>query len=89
MAAPLDQRHALMTAALGFHRLDLQDPAARVQAGWLDSWKGLGAITDGMLRQGFATDLTGGRDGWSASFLRTRAIAQEPVEPAGVSQNRL
>jgi len=27
-----------------------------------------------MLRQGFETDLTGGPDGWPATFLRTRSI---------------
>ncbi len=74
MLPPLAQRRALMTAALGFHRLDLKDPAAKALAGWLDSWKGLGAVTDGMLRQGFETDLTGGPDGWSATFLKTRPI---------------
>jgi len=41
---------------------------------WLANWCGVGAITEGMLRQGFETDLTGGPDGWSATFLKTRPI---------------
>lgn len=74
MARSLPQRRALLTAALGFRHLDIDDPAARALARWLDSWQGLGAVVDGMLRQGFAVDLTGGPEGWSVAFLHDRPV---------------
>jgi len=68
---------SLLTAALGFLQVDqtnLSHTGLTALHAWLDNWRGVGAITDGMLRQGFETDLTGGPDGWSATFLKTRSI---------------
>jgi len=73
----LERRRSLLTAALGFLQIDqakLPHTGLTALHAWLDNWRGVGAITDGMLRQGFETDLTGGPDGWGATFLKTRAI---------------
>ena len=74
MARSLPQRRALLIAALGFRYLDVDDSCARELARWLDSWQGLGAVVDGMLRQGFAVDVTGGPEGWSVIFLQDRPV---------------
>jgi hypothetical protein len=66
-----DSRRALLVAALGFARLELrpEPPALAVLKGWLGSWRGIGAIAEGMHRQGFDLSLTQYDErGWRATF---------------------
>lgn len=65
------RRRALLVAALGFARLELQPPPpelATLQA-WLGTWTGIGAVITGMIRQGFDVDLRSYEQGWRATFL--------------------
>jgi hypothetical protein len=48
-----DRRRALLIAALGFLQLREQPPEVAPLRRWLDSWTGLEAVVDGMVRQGF------------------------------------
>lgn len=67
----LDPRGRLLLATVSAARLPLTVDMPVVQAlhGWLDSWRGLGAIEGGMFRQGYDLQLTRlGEDGWSARF---------------------
>ena len=57
MSVANDRRRALLIAAVGFLSLDasnsrLPPPLAALHS-WLDNWRGVGLIIDGMLRQGF------------------------------------
>ena len=82
MSTDLERRRALLTTALGFLQIgQAKVPHTGLTAlhTWLDSSHELGAISEGMLRQGFETDLTGGPDGWSATFLKTRTIGDIEV----------
>src|SRR5205085_10378601 len=57
------RRRMLLTAALGFLQVDqttVSHTGLTALHSWLDSWRGLGAITEGMRRHGFEADLTGG-----------------------------
>ena len=77
MTPDLARRRSLLTAALGFLQIDrtkLSHTGLTALHTWLDNWQGLGAATEGMLRQGFEIDLTAGPDGSSATFLKTRPI---------------
>jgi hypothetical protein len=86
MTASDDRRRALLKAALGFARLTSQEPEFRVLHRWLDSWRGAGAVIDGMLRQGYEASLTGGPYGWWASFLRQRPMGGAP-DVVGVARD--
>jgi hypothetical protein len=81
-----NRRRALLNAALGFVRLTPQQPELRLLHRWLDSWRGAGAVIDGMLRQGYETSLTGGPTGWWASFLQRRPMGGAP-DVVGVAQD--
>lgn len=67
----MSSRRALL-AALGFAHLEGDAPELRPLRRWLDSWAGLGAVVDGMMRLGFDIALTRHGDGggapWRALF---------------------
>jgi hypothetical protein len=53
----------------------LRGGGAIVARQWLDSWAGLGALVDGMVRQGFDVALTRNGDaGWRALFYPSSFI---------------
>ena len=67
----LDQRGRLLGTALGFVTLRgaLHHPALATLHGWLDSWRGVGAIVAWMHRQGYDVQLTQYDErGWRATF---------------------
>lgn len=66
----MNDRRALLTAALAFVQLAPQTSALRALHAWLDSWTGLGHVVVGMERQGFKVSLRSiAVDvGWVASF---------------------
>jgi hypothetical protein len=49
----VNDRRALLTAAVGFLQLPPQTSALRALRAWLDSWTGIGHIVTGMERHGF------------------------------------
>jgi hypothetical protein len=71
----LDQRRALLTAALGFMQLDRwnepKPPAMTALARWMDSWPGLGAIVGGMTAQGHNVEMREYPLGWRVNFYWT------------------
>jgi hypothetical protein len=74
MTTSLDQRRALLTAALGFMQLDRwsepRPPVMTALAGWLDSW--VGAVVVGMAAQGCDLQLTAyAGANWRATFFVT------------------
>src|SRR5262245_22428958 len=80
---PLDNRRALMVAALGFARVRVhpEPPELRTLRAWLGSWAGIGAIARGMIRQGFDVHLmTVGPSRWQATFLAPNPIGGAPIE---------
>jgi hypothetical protein len=71
----LDRLRALLIAALGFVQLRDQSPEVAPLRRWLDSWAGLGAVLDGMVRQGYDVALTRNGDaGWRALFYPSSFI---------------
>jgi hypothetical protein len=71
----MSPRPALLTAALGFAQIQWhgdQPPAASALATYMNSWRGFGDVVVGMMRQDYEVDVSGGPDGWSATFLRGR-----------------
>jgi hypothetical protein len=72
----IQQRRSRLVAALGFARLELRPapPELVTLKTWLGSWGGIGAIIEGMLRQGYDLDLRSYQhrphdQGWRAVFL--------------------
>ena len=60
---------ARLTVALGCALLPPRTPELRLLHSWLDTWSGIGAIADGMHRQGYDLQLTQYDDrGWRATF---------------------
>jgi hypothetical protein len=56
---------------------------------WLDSWNGAGLILAGMLRQGYAVELSGGPDtGWSVTFLPPGWSAARQTSSAALMTRR-
>ncbi len=43
-------------------------PPARLDAAWMNSWTGVGAVVKGMTAQGFDVELKQFPDGWRANF---------------------
>jgi hypothetical protein len=88
----LNDRRALLTAALGFLQFLPQDRARAALHAWLDSWTGLGLILVGMERQGFALSLAKIHgNGWRASFyadpvLSAAGFAVAPTPWAAVQR---
>jgi hypothetical protein len=78
VADPDDAWRSRLRAAFGFDRLHPNEPELRMLHGWLDSWRGLGDVVDGMMREGLAVDLAGGPEGWSAWFLADRPQGGAP-----------
>ena len=66
-----DPRRSLLVAALGFLQLSPQAPALRALHAWLDSWRGVGLIVEGMRRQGYRVSLRE-IDAWVAGFVTIR-----------------
>ena len=65
----MNDRRALLTAALGCLHLPPRTPTLRALHSWLDSWSGLGLVVVGMERHGYALSLHKMHDdGWRASF---------------------
>jgi hypothetical protein len=67
MSGAADRRRALLAAALGFLQLPPQPSALHALHAWLDTWRGVGLIVDGMARQGYRVSLRE-IDAWVASF---------------------
>ena len=68
------------SAALDFLQLDhtkVSYSGLTALHAWLDNWQGMGALTEGMLRQGFETDLAGGPDDLSVTLWKIRSIGVE------------
>ena len=74
------ERRALLTAALGFAQIQWrgETPAPRALHAYLDNWRGLGAVVDGMRAQGYAFNLsTVDRTTWRATFARHPLFAAD------------
>jgi hypothetical protein len=78
MSVTADRRRALLTAALGFLQLPPQTAALRALHAWLDNWRGIGLIVEGMRRQGYRVSLRE-IDAWVASFRSHPIIAERFV----------
>ena len=64
-----DRRGRLMLATLGFLRLQGQLPVIHALHRCLDSWRGIGHVAVGMVRQGYDLQLTRyDEQGWRATF---------------------
>ena len=65
-----ERRARLMSAALGFLRLDGErSPVLEALHSWLDSWRGIGNVVVGMAYQGYDIQLTRYDErGWRATF---------------------
>src|SRR5262245_34209013 len=70
MSPSLRERRAVLVAALGFLQLREPPPEVAPLRRWLDCWSGLGAVVEGMERQGYDVSLTRYTEGWRATFLR-------------------
>ena len=66
----LAERRARLQVALGALRLDPPDPTLAAK---LNTWKGLGAVIDGMTAQGFDIEIQQYPHGWWAKFYLTGA----------------
>lgn len=75
-ASALEQRRATLVAALGFAQLDVdagREPAVDALKAYLDSWRGIGNVIDGMLRQGYSINMSASPDtGWAVVLLKDR-----------------
>jgi hypothetical protein len=74
MSVAADRRRAFLTAALGFLALSAHTPALRALHAWLDNWRGVGLIVEGMRRQGYRVSLRE-IDAWVASFRRDQMVS--------------
>jgi hypothetical protein len=74
MSLASDRRRALVTAALGFLQLPPQTPALCALHAWLDNWRGVGLLVEGMRRQGYRVSLRE-IDAWVASFRRDPTVS--------------
>jgi len=64
-----DRRGRLLLVTLEAARLDADLPVLEALRSWLDSWRGIGAVERGMVRQGFDLQLTRyDARGWRATF---------------------
>ena len=78
----LDQRRALLVAALGFLQLEPRAPELRLLHRWLDSWTGLGLVVVGVERQGLrfsmshiASTVTNKPSGWTVQTGRSEGVS--------------
>jgi hypothetical protein len=72
----VNSRRALLTAALGFLQFPPQTSALRALHAWLDNWRGVGLIVEGMRRQGYRVSLRE-IDAWVASFRHDPMISDD------------
>ena len=92
----LDQRRALLAAALGFAHLrwaTAPPPPVAVLTRWLETWAGIGAVTAGMQAQGSDLEFRQFPHGWRANFYPSGLAhsvvvgsAWEPTAGAAVRQ---
>ena len=80
MSVAADRRRSLLVAALGFLSLDISrshiaPPLAALHS-WLDTWRGVGLIVDGMRRQGYRVSLRE-IDAWVASFRHDPMVSDD------------
>jgi hypothetical protein len=73
MSVAADRRRSLLIAALGFLQLPPQTSALRALHAWLDNWRGLGLIVEGVERQGYRLSLK--KYSYGAGAWRRRSIA--------------
>ena len=67
-----DRRGRLLLVTLEAARLDADLPVREALRSWLDSWRGIGAVERGMVRQGFDLQLMRyDARGWRATFYLT------------------
>jgi hypothetical protein len=91
LMSSLEQRRALLTAALGFMQLDhWNEPkpvAMTTLARWLDSWTGIGAVAVGMTVQGYNGELRGplGRQANLTGKIQRRPLRSRVPLPRVVS----
>jgi hypothetical protein len=71
-----DRRRVLLTAALGFLQLPPQTSALRALHAWLDNWRGVGLVVEGMRRQSYRVSLRE-IDAWVASFRRDPMVSDD------------
>ena len=57
MSVAAHRRRALLVAALGFVQFPPQTSALRELHAWLDNWRGIGLLVEGMDRQGYRLSL--------------------------------
>lgn len=77
----LSRRRAALYAALAalMVKRDPSMPELDLVHRWLDDWRGVGLIVDGMLRQGFAIDMSASDGpGWSVVILKDRPSGGAP-----------
>ena len=69
MTADASERRAALITALGFALLPPSAPELKLVHGWLDTWRGIGDVVVGMVRQDYDLQLTryDGR-AWRATF---------------------
>jgi hypothetical protein len=72
----MNRRRSLLTAALGFLQLPPRSPALRALHAWLDNWRGVGLIVEGMRRQGYRVSLRE-IDAWVASFRHDPMVSDD------------
>jgi hypothetical protein len=80
--------HALvrLRATLAFAVLKPTEPELVMLHRWLDTWRGLGDVVDGMRRQGFKLGLEDFGERWIAAFYRGSGGA-EGLKAVGVAQD--
>jgi hypothetical protein len=69
----LARRRARLSAALRTLRDEPTSPVGVKLASWLNTWKGVGAIVDGMTAQGYDLELMQQPHGWWARFYLSSA----------------
>jgi hypothetical protein len=72
-AGSLAQRRARLLSALQTLRDHPTSPAGAKLAAWLNTWKAVGAIVDGMTAQGYDLELMQQPHGWWARFYLSSA----------------
>jgi hypothetical protein len=67
-----EPRRRLLSATLGFARIQPRVPELRLLHRWLDTWRGIGDIIVGMHRAGWDVQMTQYGDGyWRETFYVT------------------
>jgi hypothetical protein len=78
-----DRRRSLLVAALGFTLVESRAPELAPVHRWLDTWSGIGLITEGMARQDYDLQLTRyDARGWRATFYVT-GMEHSPTAATG------